>query len=203
MMCKYRRIVEDQNVQVQERTPLSRFHSPPVLPLPATGHTSFSCSDDRPTEFSFTSSAADSALHSADLSFTCQLPPAAVSEQRERRAGRTFPYSSQEFPAWDASLAQFCSERRRCRSWMEIIPRAKLQVFPAVTGGNEATLTFGHVPGTSAVTGCSLLSLKAHVPAANMEGTGLMTCIAVSHQGAIGMIWLHILRAVMWAVVCS
>ncbi|XP_035463519.1 uncharacterized protein LOC118284688 isoform X3 [Scophthalmus maximus] len=160
MMCKYRRIVEDQNVQVQERTPLSRFHSPPVLPLPATGHTSFSCSDDRPTEFSFTSSAADSALHSADLSFTCQLPPAAVSEQRERRAGRTFPYSSQEFPAWDASLAQFCSERRRCRSWMEIIPRAKLQVFPAVTGGNEATLTFGHVPGTSAVTGCSLLSLN-------------------------------------------
>ena len=34
----------------------------------------------------------------------------------------------------------------------------------------------------------------AHVPSANMEGAGLMTYTAASHQGANKMFWLHLDR---------
>ena len=36
----------------------------------------------------------------------------------------------------------------------------------------------------------------AHVASANMEGAGLMTYTAASHQGAIKMFWLHFWGAV-------
>ena len=40
----------------------------------------------------------------------------------------------------------------------------------------------------------------AHVPSTNMEGAGLMTYTAASHQGVIKMFWLHFWGAVMTSI---